>query len=162
MWHRVRSQKYSPFVFVALLALFLSLAAPAIYAGLSDCERSSWVVLGTVAAIVCDIVEATAIECTIVFTAKTARQTLSQVILPVMGIAKFAGTVGKVAGEMSVQAASEVAGEAILMYRRFVTVIHSQPTWDVVAGSRSDSGSPGNWLSREEELVVMGLVLEQH
>lgn len=79
-----------------------------------------------------------------------------------MGIAKFAGKLCKLDGEMTVQAAAEVAGEAVLMYRRVVAVLHSQPTWDVVAGRSSNEGSTGNWLSTEEELIVMRLVVEQH
>lgn len=126
-WRHVSRQKYFPLLFVVFVAFFLCAAAPGIYAGLGDCERSWWVVLGTVAAIGCDIVESAAIECTIL-AAKMAREILFQVILPVMGIAKSAGKVGKVSGQMSVQAAAEVAGEGVLMYRRVVAVAHSQPT----------------------------------
>lgn len=37
-----------------------------------------------------------------------------------MGIAKFAGKVGRVSGQISVQATAEVAREGVLMYRRVV------------------------------------------
>lgn len=69
--------------------------------------------LRTVAAIACDIVEALAIECTVHFNAKTAREPLCQLVLPIMGIAN---TVGKVGGRMSVL--GEAAREAVLTYRR--------------------------------------------
>lgn len=160
MWRRVSMNKYSSLAYVALVTIFLSAAAPAIYAGLSDGEKSGWVVAGTIVPILCDIMEATAIEFTIIFTAKTARELLYQLILPFMGLAKFGGKIVKVGGSMSLEAAGDVAGEAVLMYRRWVAVAHSQPTWNVVAGRGSGAGSDDNWLSAEEELIVMGLVLE--
>lgn len=78
--------KYFPLAYVALVTFFLSAAALAIYAGLSECEKSAWVVLGTVAAIVCDILEAVAIECTILITVKWARELLCQLVLSIMRI----------------------------------------------------------------------------
>lgn len=121
-----------------------------------------WVVLWTVTAIFCDIVEATAIQCIFIFTATTARELLCQLTLPLMGIAKFAGKVGKVGGQlMTVEAAVEVRGEAVLMYTRFMGVVHSQPTWDVGFGPSSGAMFNGNCLTAEEELLVMGLLLEK-
>lgn len=90
-WRHFRTQKYFPLLFVRLVAFFLCAAAPGICAPLVECERSWWVVLGTVAEIACDIFESAAIECTIISAARTARETLFQVTLPVIGIAKFAG-----------------------------------------------------------------------
>lgn len=162
VWRHYSSQQYFPILFVALVAIFLSGAAPAIFDGLDECQKSGWIVIGTVTAILCDIFEAAAIECTIVFNANTVWELLCQAILPLTRIAKFAGKVFKVEGDMSVQAAAEVAGEAVLMDCRVVAVVHSQPTWDVVAGRSCSEVSTENWLSAEEELIAVGLVLEQH
>lgn len=52
-----------------------------------------------VATIVCDILEALAVECIIIPTTTTLRELLCQLLLPVMGIAKFAGKVSKVGGK---------------------------------------------------------------
>lgn len=162
MWRCAGRSTYFPLVSVALVATLLCAAAPAIYGGLSECEKSAWVVLGTVTAIFCDIVEALAIQSTFMFSTNTARELLCQLILPLMGVAKFAGKVGKVGGKlMTVEAAVEVGGEAVLMYSRFMGVVHSQPTWDVVTGRSSDATFNGNRLSAEEELLVMGLLLEK-
>lgn len=161
MWEIMTRQKYFPLSYVVWVTGFLCAAAPAIYAGLSACEQTPWMVLGTVTAIVCDIIEVMAIAFTIIFTADTAREVLCQLILPIMGIVKFTGKLAKVGGKLlTVEAAGEVAGEAVLMFSRFVAVIHSQPTWNVAVGHRSAPGVGGNWLTREEELIVMGLVLE--
>ncbi|KAL0631022.1 hypothetical protein Q9L58_010124 [Maublancomyces gigas] len=80
MWRCFCSEKYFPLLFIALVTIFLSGAAPAIYDGLEECQKSWWVVLGTVAAIICDIVVAAAIECIIIFNANTAREVLCQSI----------------------------------------------------------------------------------
>lgn len=162
MWGRAAHSKYYPLVSVALVAVLLCAAVPPIYGGLSDCEKSGWVVLGTVTAIFCDIVEAVAIQSTFIFTATTARELLCQLILPFMGIAKFAGKVGKVGGQlMTVEAAVGVGGEAVLMYTRFMGVVRSQPTWNVGSGPSSGAMFNGNCLTAEEELLVIGLLLEK-
>lgn len=44
------------------------------------------------------------------------------------------------------------------MYRRFMAVAHSQPTWEVMTGRGDHEMSNGNWLTAEEELIVMGLM----
>lgn len=99
MWRHLSGYKYFPVVYVALVTIVLAAAAPAIYAGLSDCEKSVWVVLRTVAAITCDIVEALAIECAILLTAKTARELFCQLVLPIMGIANTVGNWARSVGE---------------------------------------------------------------
>lgn len=76
MWRRLRTHKYPPLISVALVAIFLSVASPPIYAELSECGKSVWV-----AAIVCDILEALAINCSIIFTAPTVRELLCQLLL---------------------------------------------------------------------------------
>lgn len=124
MWRR----KYFPVSYVALVALCLSATAPAIDAGLSEREKSGWVVLGTVAAIVCDILEAVAIKWAITFPATTVRELFCLVVLRAMGIAKLLGKVGKVGGNINVNAAGEVAGEAVIIYSRYEVVVHSKPT----------------------------------
>lgn len=99
MWRHLSGDMYFPAVYVALVTIVLAAATPAIYTGLSDYEKSRWVVLRTVAAIACDIVEALAIECTILFTAKTARELLCQLVLSIMGIAKTSGNRARSVGE---------------------------------------------------------------
>lgn len=63
-------------------------------------------------------------------------------------------------GKVGARLMSGGAGEAVLMYSRFMAVVYSQPTWDVVTGLCTGEGLNGNRLSAEEELMVMGLLLE--
>lgn len=127
-WWQLSGHKFFPLAYIVLVAIFLCAAAPAIYCGLKECEKSGWVVLGVVAAISCDILEAGALACTMIVTADRARDLLCLFILPLMGLAKFAGKLGKVSGVLSAEAVAEGAGEAVLMYGRFVAVVHTQPT----------------------------------
>lgn len=57
---------------------------------------------------------------------------------------------------------SVVAGEVVLIYSRLLMVVHSQPTWEVMAGCRGTGRAGVNSGSREEELLFLGLVLEIH
>lgn len=57
------------------------------------------------------------------------------------------------------EAVGEIAGAAVLIFGRFMVVVHSQPSWNVAASRGSIGGLNGNWLSAEEELIVTGLVL---
>lgn len=161
MWGRIAPLKYFPLSSVALVAILLCAVAPAIYGGLSDCEKSGWVVLGTTMSILCDIMEALAIACTFIFTADTARKVVCEGILPLMGVAKFTAKLAKVGGQLlTVVAAGEVAGEAVLMYSRYMAVVNSQSTWEVRAVRTSAAVCDENRLSPEEELIVMGLVVD--
>lgn len=56
-----------------------------------------------------------------------------------------------------------MAGEALLMYSRVVAVLHPHPTSDLEASRGRGATVPavgGNLLTAEEELIVIGLVLE--
>lgn len=112
-------------------------------------------------AILCDIMEALAIACTFIFTADTARKVVCEVILPLMGVAKFTAKLAKVGGQLlTVVAAGEVAGEAVLMFSRYMAVVNSQSAWEVRAVRTSAVVCDENRLSPEEVLIVMGMVVD--
>lgn len=161
MWGLIAPHTYFPLSSVVLVALLLCAVAPGIYGGLSDCEKFAWVILGTVMSIFCDILESFAIQCTYIFSAETTRTRLCELIIPLMGTAKFAGKLAKVSGQLfTLVAAGEVAGEAVLMYSRYMAIVNSQPTWTVIAVRDSATSWDENRLSAEEKLMIMGLVVD--
>lgn len=46
------------------------------------------------------------------------------------------------------------------MFCRFLAVIKSQAKWKIPSVGSIDGSDHGNWLSKEEELWVMGFVLD--
>lgn len=108
----------------------LCASAPGNYAAHSGCGESTWIIVGTVFTIVCDFLEAFAITITIMCASRVARQFLQYLIIPPMGIAKIAGKVAKVGGQLSIfEFVGELAAEGVLMYYRFKVVVHSHFNW---------------------------------
>lgn len=103
----------------------------------------------TILAIVCDILEAVAVAVTIVCSAHDARELVLKFLLPVMGVAKFAGKVVKAGGRLGgFEAAGELACEAALVCCRVMDVVHSHPIWKVCSYYRSSGKIAGHWLPR--------------
>lgn len=91
-------------------------SAPFIYGSLAECEKSGWLIVGTVAAIVCDVLEVLAISITMIATAGRARSVLLKILLPTMLLAKLAGKIAKVGGQRyNVGVLGEFAGERMLI-----------------------------------------------
>lgn len=71
------------------------------------------------------------------------------------------GKVAIVGGqEFTIRVLGEFCGEGMLMFCRFLAVIKSQAKWKIPSVGSIDGSDHGNWLSKEEELWVMGFVLD--
>lgn len=139
----------------------LATSAPYIYGSLTECGKSSWLVVGTVAAILCDVLEVLAIAIAIIASARRTRSVLLKYSPHVMVLGKLAGKVAKVGGQkFTIGVLGEFSGEGMLMFCRFLAVIKSQAKWKIPSVGSIDGSDDGNWLSKEEELLVMGFVLD--
>lgn len=89
-WKFITSHPYFPVFYVVWVLTMLATSAPYIYGSLTECERSSWLIVGTVAAILCDVLDVPAIAIAMIASAGRTRSVLLKCLLTVMVLGKVA------------------------------------------------------------------------
>lgn len=145
LWEFTTGHPYFPSFYVLWVLTMLSTSVPYIYNSLAECEKSAWLIMGTDSRIICDVSDGCQ--------SRTDQEPTSTICATNHAHCQICKK-----SRQSRQPASQCWSTRRVRQRRhvgvcrFLAVLKSQAKWKIRVVVRSD----GNWLSKEEELLVMG------